>query len=62
LDLKESEREKSKSSPIKLELDSPGMHAHPEDEIVGAQIDESRIRSTLCSALCESEAVKCFRV
>jgi hypothetical protein len=42
---KERERvnRKSKWIPIKLELDLPGMHAHPENEIIGAQIDKPRV-------------------
>lgn len=38
------------------------MHAHPKDEVVGTQIDESCVGLARCGALCESEAVEGFGV
>ena len=36
-------KKKSQVIPIKLELDLPGMHTHPEDEIIGAQVNKPRV-------------------
>jgi hypothetical protein len=45
-----------------LGKDSPSMHAHSENEIIWAEVDEFGVASSGCGALCESESVEGFGV
>lgn len=38
------------------------MHAHPEDEVVRAQIHEIRILRASCGTDCEPEAIEGLRI
>lgn len=45
-----------------LRTDLPGMHAHPENEILWTQVDESGVSGSGRGELYEAKSVKVFWV